>query len=152
MLTELTDRIAHGHYNEPLPSHHRNKDEIGVLQGHFQQMQHSVAANINELHELTQTIQERSKELHEAYEQAQKADRMKTAFLHNMTDQMLAPSFAIDEDVSALSHFDKKTSTQTVSQLVEDIQQNGDTITQILNNLINLSEKEEDLEEKGGKL
>ena len=49
-------------------------------------------------------------------------------------------------------HFDKKTSTQTVSQLVEDIQQNGDTITQILNNLINLSEKEEDLEEKGGKL
>ena len=123
-----------------------------MLQGHFQQMQRSVAANINELHELTQTIQERSKELHEAYEQAQKADRMKTAFLHNMTDQMLAPSFAIDKDVSALSHFDKKTSTQTVSQLVEDIQQNGDTITQILNNLINLSEKEEDLEEKGGKL
>jgi methyl-accepting chemotaxis protein len=39
-----------------------------------------------------------------------------------------------------------------VNQLVEDIQQNGDTITQILNNLINLSEKEEDLEEKGGKL
>ena len=69
-----------------------------------------------------------------------------------MTDQMLAPSFAIDKDVSALSHFDKKTSTQTVSQLVEDIQQNGDTITQILNNLINLSEKEEDLKEKGGKL
>ena len=61
-------------------------------------------------------------------------------------------TIAIDEDVSALSHFDKKTSTQTVSQLVEDIQQNGDTITQILNNLINLSEKEEDLEEKGGKL
>ena len=152
MLTEFTDRIAHGHYNEPLPSRHRNKDEIGVLQGHFQQMQRSVAANINELHELTQTIQERSKELHIAYEQAQKADRMKTAFLHNMTDQMVAPSFAIDEDVSALSHFDKKTSTQTVNQLVEDIQQNGDTITQILNNLINLSEKEEDLEEKGGKL
>lgn len=69
MLTELTDRIAHGHYNEPLPSRHRNKDEIGLLQGHFQQMQRSVAANINELHELTQTIQERSKELHEAYEQ-----------------------------------------------------------------------------------
>jgi methyl-accepting chemotaxis protein len=115
-------------------------------------MQRSVSANINELHELTETIQAHSKELHEAYEQAQKVDNMKTVFLHNMTDQMLDPTFAIDEDVSALSHFDKETSTQTVSQLVEDIQQNGDTITQILNNLINLSEKEEDLEEKGGKL
>ena len=150
MLTELTKRIANGQYNEPLPPRHRNKDVIGVLQAHFQQMQRSVSANINELHELTDTIQEHSKELHIAYEQAQKADNMKTVFLHNMTDQMLAPTFAIDEDVSALSHFDKATSTQTVSQLVDNIQQNGDTITNVLNNLINLSEKEMVMEEKGG--
>jgi hypothetical protein len=41
---------------------------------------------------------------------------------------------------------------QTANQTIDSVEQNGDTITQILNNLINLSEKEEDLEEKGGKL
>lgn len=152
MLTQFTERIAQGHYDEPVPERHRNKDEIGVLQAHFQQMQRSVSANIKELHELTESIQAHSKELHEAYEQAQKADNMKTVFLHNMTDQMLNPTFAIDEDVSALSHFDKDTSTKTVNQIVDNIQQNGNTITNVLNNLINLSEKEMNLEEKGGEL
>jgi len=150
MLTEFTERIAHGHYNEPLPARHRNKDEIGVLQAHFQQMQRSVSTNINELHELTKTIQERSKELHTAYERARKADHMKTVFLHNMTDQMVEPSFAIEKDVTALNNFDKATSTKSVSEIVDDIQQNGNTITYLLNNLINLSEKDMDLEEKGG--
>ena len=78
-LTHLTERIAQGHYNEPLPSRHRNKDEIGMLQGHFQRMQHSVSANINELHELTDTIQERSKELHIAYKKA------KTSRINNLS-------------------------------------------------------------------
>ena len=150
MLTELTERIAHGHYNEPLPARHRNKDEIGVLQAHFQHMQRSVSANINELHELTTNIQERSKELHTAYERARKADQMKTVFLHNMTNQMLEPSVNIDKDVEALDHFDKATSTRTVNQIVDDIQQNGNTITHLLNNLINLSEKGVNVEEKGG--
>ena len=120
-----------------------------MLQRHFQKMQRSVSANINELHELTDTIQKRSKELHSAYKQAKKADHMKTVFLHNMTDQMLEPTFAIDKDVSALNHYDKETSNQPVNELVANIQQNGNTITRILNNLINLSEKEMD-QEKGG--
>lgn len=148
-LTEFTEQIAQGHYDTPFPSGHKNKDEIGMLQRHFQKMQRSVSANINELHELTDTIQKRSKELHSAYKQAKKADHMKTVFLHNMTDQMLEPTFAIDKDVSALNHYDKETSNQPVNELVDNIQQNGNTITRILNNLINLSEKEMD-QEKGG--
>lgn len=148
-LTHFTEQITRGNYNEPSPTGNNHHDEIGMLQRHFQKMQRSVSANINELHELTDTIQQRSRELHIAYKEAQKADHMKTVFLHNMSDQMLAPTYAIDEDVSALNHFDKDTSTQTVSQLVDSIQQNGNAITRILNNLINLSEKEMD-QEKGG--
>jgi methyl-accepting chemotaxis protein len=76
---------------------------------------------------------------------------MKTVFLHNMTDQMVAPTFAISEDVKKMSHYDESASPQTINQLVDNIQQNGNTITQILNNLINLSEKEME-QEKGGEL
>ena len=148
-LTHFTERIAQGHYNEPVPSGDMHHDEVGRLQVHFQEMQRSVSSNINELHELTDTIQERSKELHEAYQQAKKADHMKTVFLHNMTDQMLAPTFDIEKDVTALSQYHKETSTQSVKQMVDDIQEKGNTITQILNNLINLSEEEMN-QEKGG--
>lgn len=148
-LTHFTQRIAQGHYDEPAPAGNNHHDEIGMLLKHFRKMQRSVSANINELHELTTTIQERSKELHIAYKQAKKADHMKTVFLHNMTDQMVAPTIAIDDDVTALNRFDKDTSNKNINRLVDDIQQNGNTITQILNNLINLSEKETE-QEKGG--
>jgi methyl-accepting chemotaxis protein len=50
-----------------------------------------------------------------------------------------------------MSHYDESASPQTINQLVDNIQQNGNTITQILNNLINLSEKEME-QEKGGEL
>jgi methyl-accepting chemotaxis protein len=112
-------------------------------------MQQSVSANIGELHKLTEAIQERSKELDKAYQRASKADRMKTVFLHNMTNQMVDPAFSIDESVTMLKPDNKNTEKKSVNQLVENIQQNGNTITQLLNNLINLSEKEMS-DEKGG--
>ena len=148
MLTERTKRIAEGHYDEPVPDSHY-KDEIGLLQRHFQRMQQSVSANIGELHKLTEAIQKRSKELDKAYQRASKADRMKTVFLHNMTNQMVDPAFSIDESVTMLKPDNKNTEKKSVNQLVENIQQNGNTITQLLNNLINLSEKEMS-DEKGG--
>jgi HAMP domain-containing protein len=142
MLAEKAQRIAKGHFDEPIPdSHHR--DEIGVLQTNFQQMQRSLAANIGELEQLTTQLQENTKGLRIAYNQAQKADRMKTAFLHNMSNQMISPAMAIDNDVSALvgNGGDPSISLDT-GQLAEDIRQNGNTITEVLNNLIHLSDED----------
>ena len=148
MLTERTMRIAKGDYSEPIPAS-LHVDEIGVLQDNFQRMQKSLAANIGELEELTETVKQRGQELQEAYKAAKKADKMKTVFLHNMTNQMVAPAYAIADDVSVLCNYDKQSAAKSISSLVGDIQQNGTTITQLLNNLINLSEQEMD-EEKGG--
>lgn len=151
-LTLFAERIAQGHYDEPLPTRHRNKDEIGILQSHFHRMQRSIASNIGELHQLTETIQDRSKELQAAYNQAKKSDHMKTDFMHNMTDQMIKPANAIGEDVTALNHFDKTTTPERINEIVVDIQKNGNTITQLLNNLIHLSEDNgsENYGQKGG--
>ena len=148
MLTKQTERIAEGHYDEPIPAS-LHIDEIGVLQDNFQHMQKSVAANMDELNQLTDAIKERSEELQAAYKQAKKADKMKTVFLHNMTNQMVAPAYAIADDVMVLCDYDKSAGGKTIGQLVGSIQQNGTTITQLLNDLINLSEKQMD-EEKGG--
>ena len=105
-------------------------------------MQQSLATNIGELEQLTTELEQHGKELGKAYKQAQKADRIKTAFLHNMTNQMLEPSEAINRDVEALCNPDKNSEHKDTSKLVDDIQHNGNTIAELLNNLINMSDED----------
>ena len=133
MLTEKAQRISQGHYDEPIPES-RHADEIGQLQNNFQHMQQRLSTSIGELEQLTATLRERGEGLSKAYEKATKADRMKTAFLHNMTNQMLEPAEAIDHDVEALNKEGKN--------VADDIQTNGKRITELLNNLINMSDEE----------
>lgn len=147
MLTESAQRIARGNYNDPIPMSHHH-DELGRLQDNFQQMQQSLASHIGELEQLTATLQERGDELRKAYDQAQKADRMKTAFLHNMTNQMVGPAGAINKDVAALSASGHEADAQEMNRLTDDIQQNGNAITCLLNDLLHLSDEEE--KKKGG--
>jgi methyl-accepting chemotaxis protein len=139
MLAEKAQRLAEEHHDELIPDN-SHSDEIARLQHNFRLMQQSLAANIGELEQLTTTLQERGEGLRAAYNEAKKADRMKTAFLHNMTNQMLAPATAIDNDVSKLC------AGQGSRQCIGDILRNGNTIAELLNNLINMSD-----DEKGGR-
>ena len=139
MLTASAQRIAKGKYNELIPDS-RQADEVGRLQDNFQKMQQSLSAYIGELEQLKTTLQQHGEDLNVAYNQAQKADRMKTAFLHNMTNQMLGPAEAIEKDVNALCN--DNTGNQNISQLSDDIQQNGSTIAELLDNLISISADE----------
>ena len=141
MLTEKAQRIAQGHYEEEIPDS-RQEDEIGRLQDNFRLMQQSLATHIGELEQLTTTLHERGEHLRTAYDAVQKADRMKTAFLHNMTNQMVDPAVAINRDVRELCDTSSHRDQQETSQLVDDIQNNGETIAELLNNLINISDEE----------
>jgi len=55
-----------------------------------------------------------------------------------MTNQMMAPADAIEKDVNLLC--DK--STQDTASLVSDIQKKGKAITEVLKNLISMSDDE----------
>ena len=145
MLTDWTQRIAKGNYNDGMldnVGHGTHHDEIGRLQENFRQMQQSLSANIGELESLKTTLVERGKGLRSAYDKAQQADRMKMSFLHNMTNQMIAPADAIDEDVNALCNVNSRPDKEEIVRLADDIQQKGNTIADLLNNLINMSEAE----------
>ena len=141
LLTESARRIAKGNYNETIPDS-QQQDEIGELQDHFKQMQQSLATNVGELEQLTTTLKERGKGLHAAYEQAKKADQMKTAFLHNMTDQMLNPVDAIDRDTNILCDFSQNKDKEEADRLTEDVRQQCKIITELLNSLLRMSEEE----------
>jgi methyl-accepting chemotaxis protein len=141
MLTKQAQYIAKGHLDEEIPDS-RRVDEIGRLQRNFKLMQQSLATNIGELEQLTTELKQHGEELSKAYKQAQKADRIKTAFLHNMTNQMLEPSESICQDVETLCNPDKKGEQKDTSKLANDIQQNGTTIAELLKNLINMSDED----------
>ena len=137
MLTEKAQLIAMGNYDETIPDSHQ-EDEIGRLQDNFQLMQQSLATNIGELHKLTDQLKAHGEDLRAAYQKAQKADRMKTAFLHNMTNQMTAPAEAIVKDVEALCNGEEHDLMATTT----DIEAQGHTIATVLDNLIYLSDEE----------
>ena len=139
MLTASAQRIAKGKYNEQIPDS-RQADEVGRLQDNFQKMQQSLSTNIGELEQLKTTLQQHGEDLNVAYNQAQKADRMKTAFLHNMTNQMIGPAEAIEKDVDALCSGNAE--NQDIVYLSDDIQKNGGAIAELLDNLISVSADE----------
>lgn len=138
MLTRSAQHIAEGNYHDEIPDSRQN-DEIGQLQENFQQMQHSLANNVSELQRLNTSLQEQSRQLQEQYDKAQEADRMKTQFLHNMTNQMLEPAAAIGRSVDQLCQQREGMTADVANWLVRDIEASTKTITSLLNHLLTIS-------------
>ena len=138
-LTASAKRIADGHYDETIPDTKR-EDEIGQLQGNFQTMQQALATHIGQQEQLSAQLQQRNDELRKAYSQAQEADRMKTSFLHYMTNQMLAPSDAIDKSVTTLcSHYEDINAPEAERQAAI-IRDRSDEMIKILDHMIHMAE------------
>ena len=138
-LGKSAQLIAEGHYDEAIPES-RNQDEVGRLQNHFHKMQQSLAIRMGELQQLSDTLKERGKVLQAAYEQAQGADRMKTNFLYNMSDQMMAPVQGILKSVKTISLRNSELTEEDTNKIVNEIIRHGEKVTGLLNQLIADSE------------
>lgn len=141
LLTNSAQRIEEGHYDETIPDS-KQVDEVGRLQKNFQIMQQSLTTRMNEMKQLTDTLEERGRVLQAAYNQAQVAERMKTQFLYNMSNQMMAPANSIYTSVMTVCNDYSGLTEEKTCQLVDEIQQQGGIITELLNQLIADSEKE----------
>lgn len=139
LLAKSAQRIAEGSYDERIPDSRRH-DEVGRLQNHFQQMQQSLATRVGEMSQLTETLQERGKVLQTAYEETQVAERMKTNFLYNMSNQMMSPISGMYSSVMTISDCYQDMAEEDIHRLADDIQSQGEKITELLNRLITESE------------
>ena len=139
-LEKSAQHIAEGDYDKPI-RYSRRRDEVGRLQNHFREMQQSLATRMGEMKQLSETLKERGEELQATYEQAQAAERMKTNFLYNMSDQMMSPVDGIRKRVQTLSNTNGKQTEKETTQLVDGIQQRGEKVTALLNQLITESER-----------
>lgn len=159
MLTKSAQHIAEGNYNETIPSTTR-EDEIGRLQGHFQQMQQALATQVSELKNLTTVLKERSEVLQKVYKRTQEADRMKLTFLHNMTNQMMKPANSISESVMKLCQMVSKPASgneatadvkEQAEKEMKTINAESKVITDLLNHLLNASDSEKGKEVRYGR-
>ena len=141
LLTESARRIADGHYDETIP-HTRREDEIGQLQAHFQNMQHALSAHIGQQELLSAQLKERGEELRKANSQAEEADRMKTSFLHYMTNQMLSPSDAIDKSVTTLCNYHEDINANEIDRQVNIIRTHSEEILHVLDHMLQTAESE----------
>ena len=149
MLSKSAQRIAGGNYDERVADSSQD-DEIGLLQNNFQRMQQSLAVHVSELERLRLSLETRGEELRTVYHKAKEADRMKTAFLNNMTNQMIAPSEAIVASVDRLSAHWHDMSHDEADRLTCDIRDNSQAITDLLDNLLNGSDENVGKEEAYG--
>lgn len=144
-LSVAAQRIAEGHYVETDDRRHeigvRRQDEIGRLQNHFIEMQHSLSVRMGEMQRLTDNLNERGKVLQAAYERAQVGESMKTNFLYNMSDQMTSPVSGIKKSVDTMCDRYNGLTEEDINRLAEDIRQRGGRVTELLNQLIIDSEK-----------
>ena len=111
-------------------------------------MQKSLAGKSDELERLTATLTERSKELQKAYGQTKGSDRMKTTFLHYMTNQMTVPSDLIEHSVTKLSNNYETITPAEAEYEVGVIKKQSEIILDLLDHMVEALEIEKEEERK----
>ena len=119
MLSDSAQRISEGNYNDVIPDT-RQQDEVGTLQNHFQQMQQALSVHVGELERLTNRLRKQGDVLSKSYDRIKEADRVKTAFLHHMTDQMIPPVSKIESDVESLEAHVTDQQEEGIASLVQE--------------------------------
>ena len=140
-LTHATRRIAAGHYDDPMPDMKRD-DEIGLLYTHFQLMRQSLANHVKELDQLADTLKNRREVMNEVYAKEQSIDRVKTNFLHYVTNQMIAPAEDIEHYVTALCENYQNLAQNEIEHVVDSIDKKSETIYELINQMLNTANSE----------
>lgn len=141
-LTESAERIANGHYDESIPNVKRD-DEIGEFYQHFQLMHKKMAADIAKQEEQKARLHKHHEDLEKIVQQIQDDEQVKTTFLHNITNKMIAPAESIEDSVKALcDHYEDITLTEA-NEKKENIKRQSEMILELLRHNFNVSSDEE---------
>lgn len=141
MLTHTAQRIADGHYDEPVPNTRRD-DEIGQLQEIFNKVQRSLRVYVRKQKRLNDTLKERGEVLASAYSNVQKNNRIKTTFLHYMTNQMLEPAETIGKSVTTLCNNYHEMTVADTNREVKIIEQQSKVIVELIDQMLKTAQDE----------
>jgi methyl-accepting chemotaxis protein len=133
------EKMSEGDFNVSIPDSKR-RDEIGQLQHSFFKMQKSLNDYINKIRHSTETLTQRNEELVKASELAKEDDRVKTAVIRNMTDQMSHPIDVIANESDLIRQEYKNYSEEEMTQHVDIMLENTEAVTRLLNQILEASD------------
>jgi methyl-accepting chemotaxis protein/sigma-B regulation protein RsbU (phosphoserine phosphatase) len=140
-LIESSERIANGHYDESIPNLKRD-DEIGEFYKHFQLMQKALATEIARLEEQAAMLNNHHEELQKMNQQIQNDEEVETTFLHNVTNNMIAPAKSIEDSVKALCDQYEDITLTKANKEKDNIKLQSETILELLSHKFNFSPEE----------
>lgn len=140
-------QMTKGDYFAPVSTSGR-QDEVGSLTNSFVAMRRSIRKHIDEIDRTREKLDEQNKALNEAHEHIKEADRVKTAFLQNMTDQMDEPVREIAFLVSDLKEHYEEMLHEEIVELANQMETHTETITSLLSRMLEVATKGE--EKEGG--
>ena len=134
-LRQAAQRIAEGNYNESMPRTDRD-DEIGELQERFRKMQQSVVAHMKKNEQLKASLQNQGQILQKTSGQAIENEKVKTAFLHYISNQMIVPGDLIDKSVTKICNNYQDISVEEMEQEMSTIKKQSSTILNLLGHIL----------------
>ena len=146
-LRVAAQRIAEGNYSESVPRSDRD-DEIGELQERFRKMQQSVMAYINKEEQLKASLQNQGQILQKTSGQAIENEKVKTAFLHYISNQMIVPGDLIDKSVTKICNNYRDISLEEMEQEMDTLKKQSSTILNLLGHIIQTIQIEAGKEER----
>ena len=141
ILTHSAQRIAHGNYEETIPDTKRD-DEIGQLQEGFKKVQRSLVKYIKGQERLNKTLKERGEVLAAAYSNVLKDNRIKTTFLHFMTNQMIEPAETLDKSVTTLCNDYYDMTSEEADHEAGIIEQQSNVIVDLIDEMLQTAQDE----------
>lgn len=142
LLDASAQRLAAGYFDKPIAESFR-KDEVGALQRSFRAMQRSLGRYLTTIEQHRLGLDKQNEALRVAREKVREADRLKSKFIHNMTDQMLPPVTAIDKLVKIINNEYTHLKHEEVVAMVSEMSENTSKVTRLLDKTIEVSLKKQ---------
>ena len=90
LLAHQAQRIADGHFDEPLPPSHR-RDSVGRLTNSFIRMQQSLTKSVADIRRVNDELEQRNEELTKAYQVKMEANKQKIELIQSLYHEIRTP-------------------------------------------------------------
>ena len=119
-------------------------DEVGSLTNSFLTMRRSIRQHIDKIKNTREILDMQNKALSEASEQMKEADKVKTAFLQNMTDNIEAPLDGIVKIVRELKERSGELTQEQIKELAAKMDDHTCAVTTLLDRTLEVATKTEE--------
>ena len=119
-------------------------DEVGSLTNSFLTMRRSIRQHIDKIKNTREILDMQNKALSEASEQMKEADKVKTAFLQNMTDNIEAPLDDIVKIVRELKERSGELTQEQIKELAAKMDDHTCAVTTLLDRTLEVATKTEE--------